>query len=113
MKSNDATRATAEAMPEINRRRFLLNTATAGAALAVAVPAVPAVADEPEMTSREQAIWHLRELERLVREDGGWDTAIMAIAKYANHQDCRMIGIRPSGCLTRDDNMFALEGDAA
>lgn len=102
--TSDATRANAKALPEINRRRFLLNTTMAGAAVAVAAPAAAA---EPEMTLRELAIWHVRELERLVREDGGWDIAVMAIAKYANHQDCRMISVRPSGRLTCDDNMFA------
>lgn len=102
--TTDATRASTEALPEISRRRFLLNTTMAGAAVAVAAPVVAA---EPEKTPRERAIWHLRELERLVREDGGWDIAVMAIAKYASHQDCRMISVRPTGHLTCDDDMFA------
>ena len=108
--TNDATRATAEAMPEINRRRFLLNTATAGASLAVAAPAVAA---EPEMTPREQAIWHLRELERLAREDGGSTVVVQLLSTYTCNEDVRMIGIHPSGRLTWDDNMFVPKGGAA
>ena len=108
--TNDATRATATVLPEISRRRFLLNTTMAGAAVAVAAPVAAA---EPEMTVRDRAIWHMRELESLVRDDGGWDIAVMVIAKYASHQDCRMISVRPSGLLTCDDNMFAVKGGAA
>jgi hypothetical protein len=107
---NNPVRASGEAMPAINRRNFLRKSVLASAVVAVAAPVVAA---EPEMTSREQAIWHLRELERLVREDGGWDAAIMAIAKYTNHEDCRMISVRPSGRLTCDDNMFAPKGGDA
>ncbi|MHA6645055.1 twin-arginine translocation signal domain-containing protein [Mesorhizobium sp. A623] len=108
--TNDATRATAEAMPTINRRRFLLHTATTGAALAVAVPATAA---EPELSPREQAIWHMRELGRLVREGGGQDVVVQAIGKYTCNEDCRLIGIHFSGRLTCDDNMFAPKGDAS
>lgn len=92
----------------ITRRLFLGRAAVIG----TAVTAVPVAASEPETTPHELAIWHVRELERLVREDGGWDIAVMAIAKYANHQDCRMISVRPSGRLTCDDNMFAPKGGA-
>ncbi len=66
----------------------------------------------PEKTPREQAIWHLRELERLAQEDGGWDATVIVIAKYSSNQDCRMISIRPDGQLRCDDNMFAPKGGA-
>lgn len=45
--TNDATRATATALPEINRRRFLLNTTLAGAAVAVAAPVAAAADPDP------------------------------------------------------------------
>lgn len=95
----------------VSRRLFLRHAAAAGAI--AATTSAPAAKAEPQMTPREQAIWHLRELERLVREDGGWDAAIMAIAKYTGHEDCRMISVRPSGRLTCDDNMFAPRGGEA
>ncbi|MHA6643425.1 hypothetical protein [Mesorhizobium sp. A623] len=96
--------------PEINRRCFLLHTATAGAALAVAVPAVAA---ESEMTTRERVIWHMRELERLIREDGGTRAVVQASGIYTSNEDCRFIGIHLSGRLTCDDNMFAPKGGAS
>lgn len=51
MNTNDATRANAKALPEISRRRFLLNTTMAGAVVAVASPVAAA---EPEMTPLER-----------------------------------------------------------
>ncbi|KQZ87356.1 hypothetical protein ASD64_19975 [Mesorhizobium sp. Root157] len=105
--TNDATRATATALPEINRRRFLITTATAGAAVAVAAPVVAA---EPEMTALEKAEWHIRELRRLVSEDGGKRATVMAVADYGDgigHNGCRAIGITGDGRLKNDDGMFA------
>lgn len=67
MKSNDATRASTEAMPEVNRRRFL--TGAAGAATAAAV-AIPAAATELGMTPVEKLRWHVLELAKLLRDDG-------------------------------------------
>jgi hypothetical protein len=103
--------------PEINRRSLLGSiaavsaaSAVAGATAAVAASYEPA---EPAKTPREQAIWHLRELERLVQEDGGWDTTVIVIGKYTSHQDCRMISIRYNGKLQCDDNMLAAKGGAA
>lgn len=67
MKSNDATRASTEAMPEVNRRRFLKGAAVAATAAAVAIPAA---ATEPEMTPVERLRWHVLEIAKLLREDG-------------------------------------------
>ena len=53
MNTNAATRATAEAVPEINRRRFLTGTAIAGASVAVAVPAVAAELHDPLLEAIE------------------------------------------------------------
>lgn len=102
---------------EINRRRLLGSIAAAsavsavvGASAAVAATYEPA---EPEMTPREQAIWHLRELERLVQDDGGWNTTVIVVASYTSHKDCRLISIRHNGELRCDDNMLAAKGGAA
>ena len=48
--TNDVTRATAEALPEINRRRFLLNTTMAGAAVVVTTPVAAAQPDVHPLT---------------------------------------------------------------
>lgn len=109
--------ANAEGLPEINRRRLLGGIAAASAASAVAGATAAAAASyepaEPVTTPREQAIWHLRELERLVQEDGGWNTTVIVVASYTSHQDCRLISIRPNGELRCDDNMLASKGGAA
>lgn len=102
---NDATRATAEALPEISRRRFLLNTSMAGAAVAVA--ATPVAAAEPELTPHERAIWHLRELERLANEDGASNVVVQVIGSYSGNEDCRSLGIHYSGRLIDTQGMFA------
>ena len=95
----------------ITRRLFLRNTAAAGAVAATVT--APVAAAEPEMTIRERAIWHMREIERLVREDGGETVVVQAIGTYTSNDDCRMIAIRPSGRLCCDDNMFARKGGEA
>lgn len=159
--TNDATRATAEAMPEISRRRFLLNATMAGAAVAVAAPVAAAEPEvhplarlhelheeasalmavqnehfggewelriraphdrcpviyksldaEREMTPREQAIWHMRELERLMRLDGAEKIHVAVIATYGPG-DLRGLAIQDSGKLHDPDNMFARKGGAA
>lgn len=104
MKPKDATRATAETVPEISRRRFLLNTTIAGAAVAIAVPVATA---EPAMTPRERAIWHMRELERLVKEDGGNSIVVQALAAYGNRENYKLLGIIYTGRLVDYDGMFA------
>lgn len=55
--TTDATRANAEALPEINRRRFLLNTTMAGAAAAVAAPVAAAVAVHDPIIDAVQAYY--------------------------------------------------------
>jgi hypothetical protein len=132
--TNDATRATAEAMPAISRRRFLLNTTMAGAAVAVAAPAKaepskptfePLVyaedrvnmweVDYPKPTPLEKVEWHMREIERLVSEDGGNRATVLAVADYGDDSGYR--GVRgvclSEGLLRNDNDMFAAEGGAA
>jgi hypothetical protein len=89
----------------MDRRTFLRTAPVVGLAIAT-----PAIAAEPERTPRERAIWHLREVERLVREDGGQKVVVQAIGTYTSNEDCRFIGIHHSGRLTCDDNMFAEVG---
>lgn len=107
----------AEGLPEINRRRFLMQTATAGAAIAVTTPAATAAA--PEMTPREQAIWHMRELERLALEDGAGAVAVTVVGRPAAwhgrgcYSELKMIMINHHGVLRDDCRMFALKGGAS
>ncbi len=114
MTPTDATRATAEALPGINRRRFLLNTAVIGASATVAASTVPA---DPEMTPREQAIWHMRELERLAAEDGAAQVAVIISARkdFSDHSDQQLLMIDCRGNI--DDRyatrLFAAEGGEA
>lgn len=106
MKSNDATRASAEAMPEVNRRRFLRGVAGAATATAVAIPAAAA---EPEMTPAEQAEWHCRELVRLITQDGGRRVTVVAVADYGDNRDYRdhgIISLRDNAVFRNDDGMF-------
>lgn len=113
MKTNDATRATAEALPEISRRRFLLNTTIVGAAVAVAAPAVAA---EPEMPPLEQAIWHMRELARLVSEDGGKKITVIAMGEYdagPGKGQAKAMGSWVGGKIKNEDGMFAPKGGEA
>lgn len=94
----------------ITRRLFMSKTAVAG----VMAVSVPVAAAEPEMTAREKAIWHLRELERLVFEDGATLVSVMAIGThYSASSNAKMIGIHHSRRLTCDEGMFAAKGGDA
>jgi hypothetical protein len=92
----------------LSRRHFLT---AAGPAVAAATVAVRATAAEPEMTPREQAWWHIRELERLIIADGGKRPLIVVHSDYG-HKDFRAIGINVRGSDV-DDGMFARKGGAA
>jgi hypothetical protein len=145
---NNTVRASGEAMPEINRRRFLLNATITGAAVAVAAPAVAAEPEahplarlralheeasdlmaahnehmggewelriraphdrvpviyknltaEREMTPRERAIWHMRELERLAIDDGARSAMVMLTGRFWDGPDfhCKTFMIDKSG----------------
>jgi hypothetical protein len=108
----NTVRASGEAMPKINRRRFLLNTTMAGAAVAVAAPVAAA---ELEMTPHEQAIWHLRELERLAIEAGAQKVTLAVIAHMEPTSDpsFKMMMVDWKGGLRDDDGLFAPRGGAA
>lgn len=91
--TNDATRASATALPEISRRHFLTKAATAGAAVAVAAPVVASEPEIPLLTRlhehyeeasrpRELAIWHMRELERLAHNDGADEAMVTVVGRF-------------------------------
>ncbi|MBN9066719.1 MAG: hypothetical protein J0H60_09700 [Rhizobiales bacterium] len=90
----DTARASGEAMPKINRRSFLRTSIAASTVVAVAAPVAAA---EPVMTTRELAIWHMRELERLAIEDGARSAMVTLVGRFYDPDfDCRtfMIDIR-------------------
>ncbi len=89
----------------ITRRLFLRNTAVAGAVGAtVAAPAL-AQGSEPR-TPRDQAIWHMREIERLMFEHGADTVHLCAIGTYGHHDNCRLIGIHHDGFVMDRDGVF-------
>jgi hypothetical protein len=117
MNTNDATRAIEEALPKVTRRRFLRDVAIAGA---IATAAAEAAAAEPEMTPREQAIWHMRELERLVIEDGARSAMVTVVGRHWTPDlHCKTLMIGMDGTFTDFDQeegrpaMFAAKGGAA
>ena len=114
MKTNDATRATAQALSAISRRRFLLTTTMAGAAVAVAVPMAAA---EPTMTLREEVIWHIRELERLTKSTGAGEVTLMVVGHAyggePGYEHCKSMLLQADGTLIGFDDIFAQEGGAA
>ena len=61
---------------------------------------------------REQAIWHMRELERLALEDGGSDIVVQVIASYDCPQGYKLLGVHFTGRLMDHDGMFAAKGGA-
>ncbi len=99
----------AEALPEINRRRFLLNTAVIGAGVTVAASTAAAARI---MTPQDRAIWHLRQLEQLVRETGTKTLHIAIVGAYGNGE-VRGLAIQESGKLVGCDDFFASKGGAA
>ncbi|MFU0504036.1 hypothetical protein [Pseudaminobacter sp. NGMCC 1.201702] len=111
----DDAQSTASALREISRRRFLLNTAMAGAAVAVAAPAVAA---EPEMTPREKVIWHVQELVRLARAGGAGSVTILVCGHgYGGGEgieNCKSVYFDATREQLKIDNgMFAAEGGDA
>lgn len=100
----------------ITRRLFLRTTAAGAASAAVTAPVV-AEAQRP-MTRHEQAIYHIRELERLTYEDGSLDCHIFVCGHYDEYvegrtRDVRMIGIWSNGVIKDPDRMFRSDGAAS
>lgn len=99
----------------ITRRLFLRSTAAAGAAATVAVPVAQAA--RPEMTSREQAKWHMEELERLTLADGASEATIIvcghAYGGLSGHENGKSIALHPGKKWGSIGGMFAVEGAAS
>lgn len=89
----------------ITRRVFLRHTAAASA-VGATIAAPTAVEASPEPTPREQAIWHMREIERLMKEHGADDVHLTAIGTYGSHDNVRLIGIHHKGWLLDRDGVF-------
>lgn len=91
----------------ISRRLFLRSTAAAGAVGAVATPAVAA---ELRLSPRDQALWHMRELERLAKEAGASSAAIIVAGRGqfngGNPNEHRLMMIDHSGKIDEKDSMF-------
>lgn len=70
-------------------------------------------AAEPQRSPHEQAIWHIRELERLIAEDGGIATYVAVMGHYRKSKrghaiQCRAI-MSHDGRLNDVDGMFAAQ----
>lgn len=97
--TNDATRASDAALPKITRRAAL------AAIPAVAVAPAAAAAPPPAITPREQAIWHIRQLERLALDDGGVSAVVSVTATYGSGVTAGMASFR-RGQIVEDGGMF-------
>lgn len=95
-------------MTIINRRAAL------GGVAAVSFGASASMA-QPAMSPREAALWHMRELERLVIADGAVTTGIIVCGHYRNgaKQEGTKVLIVRNGVVTyADDDMLAHGGEA-
>ncbi len=98
-------------MAKLTRRLFLRHTAAAGA-VGVTV-AAPALAEPAHTKSpREQALWHIQELERLVLEDGGEGIFIVVSGNYGPNAH-GMMGINVFGKPIDEGGMFLPKGGEA
>lgn len=87
----------------ITRRLFIRNAAAVGA---VGATVTAATAEEaPERTQYEQAIWHIRELERLIAEDGGINPIILVQGTYGP-KDFRCLCLNSYGQMKLDGDLF-------
>lgn len=111
---NMLVQAAAEGLPKLTRRLFLRNTA---AVAGVATIATVAVADEgplPTRTAKEEAIWHLRELKRLMKEDGAKRYCVMVVGNdYSDRRGVRCIQICEDEFRDDDRGMFGTKGGDA
>ncbi len=88
---NAPVAAAAGGLSKFTRRLFLRSAPAA----AMAAVAIPAVAGEPEMSPREKAYWHMRELLELLREDGAGEPQVLLIGSpaeggYSEHKAFRI-----------------------
>lgn len=93
----------------ITRRLFLRNTAAAGAAGVTVAP----VGAAPLRTPREQAIWHMQQLERLVIESGAHGTMIAITGFRVHGSSSRSIIFQTGDDLWDEQGLFAAQGGDA
>jgi hypothetical protein len=96
-------------------RRLFLRNAAAGAAVAVTVAApvaVEAAAPEPQKSAHEQAMWHMQELARLVREDGGRSSSVMLVKRNAPGELSQMMILKHDGTFDRQNDLFSVGEEA-
>lgn len=116
----------------ITRRLFLRHAAVAGTAVAAAVPVAAAEPSKPIFeplvyaedrvdmlaqpptppTPYEKAEWHMRELEKMVQEDGGSSVCVIVIGHPHNgavgsYTNAKLLMINSKGAISNDDGMFA------
>jgi hypothetical protein len=82
----------------LSRRLFL------AAPAAVALPAVAKA--EPPKSAHEQAVWHMQELARLVREDGGRSSSVMVVKRNAPGELSEMMILKHDGTFDRQNDLF-------
>lgn len=87
----------------ITRRLFIRNAAAVCAVGATVTAATVEAA--PERTPHEQAIWHIRELERLIAEDGGSKPIIFVQGKYGP-SDYRALCLTDEGGMKGEGDIF-------
>lgn len=87
----------------VTRRLFIRNAAAAGAVGATVAAATVEAA--PVLTRHEQAIWHIRELERLIREDGGSLPLIFVQGRYGP-SDLGALCLNLEGEMKDDGDIF-------
>lgn len=89
----------------ISRRLFLRNTAAASA-IGTAIT-TPAAAAEDSLSPRDQAIWHMRELERLAKEAGATSASVILAGRgRVGTKEHPLLLINHSGELDDSDCMF-------
>jgi hypothetical protein len=111
---NTLVQAAAEGLPKITRRLFLRNTAAVAGVATIATVAVADEAPLPTRTAKEEAIWHLRELERLLKEDGAKRYVVMVVGNnYSDGHGAKCIQITEDAFRDDDSGMFAPKGGDA
>lgn len=113
---NTPVQAAAEGLPKITRRLFLRNgAAVAGAATVASVAQAEAQQMAPTRTAVEEVVWHMRELERLMKEDGAGRYCVMVVGNdYPDRLGAKCMQITDDGPFHGPTKgMFASKGGDA
>lgn len=110
---NTLVQAAAEGLPKITRRLFLRSTAVVAGVGTIATVA-EAEATAPARTAKEEAIWLLRKLERLLKEDGATRYVVMVVGNdYPDGSGPKCIQICDDAFRDDDRGMFVTKGGEA